>query len=129
MGMGSQGGIGGGIGGRNSGMGGGRQSSFGSGNRGSGIGSSSRSGSGGFGSSRGSSRDSGGFGSTRSGAFGGDPLDKFSDQEKEIRTMCEQSAIPKALVDIAVTEPAKVPGISPTLAARIHEWFHEGGAG
>ena len=30
---------------------------------------------------------------------------EFSDQEKEIRVMCEQSAIPKALVDIAVSEP------------------------
>ncbi len=33
---------------------------------------------------------------------------EFSDQEKEIRTMCEQSAIPKSLVDIAVTEPDKL---------------------
>jgi len=33
---------------------------------------------------------------------------EFSDQEKEIRVMCEQSSIPKALVDIAVTEPAKL---------------------
>ena len=33
---------------------------------------------------------------------------EFSDQEKEIRTMCEQSSIPKALVDIAVSEPAKL---------------------
>lgn len=33
---------------------------------------------------------------------------EFSDQEKEIRVMCEQSAIPKALVDIAVTEPDKL---------------------
>ena len=33
---------------------------------------------------------------------------EFSDQEKEIRTMCEQSAIPKALVDIAVSDPAKL---------------------
>ncbi len=33
---------------------------------------------------------------------------EFSDQEKEIRTMCEQSAIPKALVDIAVSEPARL---------------------
>jgi hypothetical protein len=33
---------------------------------------------------------------------------EFSDQEKEIRTMCEQSAIPKALVDIAVSEPDKL---------------------
>jgi len=33
---------------------------------------------------------------------------EFSDVEKEIRTMCEQSAIPKALVDIAVSEPDKL---------------------
>jgi len=33
---------------------------------------------------------------------------KFSDQENEIKTMCEQSAIPKALVDIAVSEPGKL---------------------
>ena len=33
---------------------------------------------------------------------------EFSDQEKEIRVMCEQSAIPNALVDIAVSEPAKL---------------------
>ncbi len=33
---------------------------------------------------------------------------EFSDQEKEIRTMCEQSAIPKALVDIAVSDPDKL---------------------
>ena len=33
---------------------------------------------------------------------------EFSDQEKEIRTMCEQSSIPKSLVDIAVTEPDKL---------------------
>jgi len=33
---------------------------------------------------------------------------EFSDQEKEIRTMCEQSGLPKALVDIAVTEPDKL---------------------
>ena len=33
---------------------------------------------------------------------------EFSDQEKDIRTMCEQSSIPKALVDIAVSEPAKL---------------------
>jgi hypothetical protein len=32
----------------------------------------------------------------------------FSDQEKEIRVMCEQSSIPKALVDIAVSEPEKL---------------------
>lgn len=34
-------------------------------------------------------------------------IQEFSDQEKEIRTMCEQSSIPKALVDIAVSDPAK----------------------
>jgi len=33
---------------------------------------------------------------------------EFSDQEKEIRVMCEQSAIPKSLVDIAVSEPDKL---------------------
>lgn len=33
---------------------------------------------------------------------------EFSDQEKEIRVMCEQSSIPKALVDIAVSEPGKL---------------------
>ena len=33
---------------------------------------------------------------------------EFSDQEKDIRAMCEQSAIPKALVDIAVSEPGKL---------------------
>ena len=33
---------------------------------------------------------------------------EFSDQENEIRTMCEQSALPKALVDIAVTDPDKL---------------------
>lgn len=33
---------------------------------------------------------------------------EFSDQEKEIRVMCEQSSIPKALVDIAVSEPYKL---------------------
>lgn len=32
----------------------------------------------------------------------------FSDKEKEIRVMCEQSAIPQALVDIAVSEPEKL---------------------
>ncbi len=32
----------------------------------------------------------------------------FSDVEKEIRTMCEQSSIPKCLVDIAVSEPDKL---------------------
>jgi hypothetical protein len=33
---------------------------------------------------------------------------EFSDQEKEIRVMCEQSSIPKTLVDIAVSEPDKL---------------------
>lgn len=33
---------------------------------------------------------------------------EFSDKEKEIRVMCEQSAIPKALVDIAVSDPDKL---------------------
>lgn len=33
---------------------------------------------------------------------------EFSDQEKEIRVMCEQSSIPKALVDIAVSEPGRL---------------------
>ena len=33
---------------------------------------------------------------------------EFSDVEKEIRTMCEQSAIPVSLVDIAVTDPDKL---------------------
>jgi len=33
---------------------------------------------------------------------------EFSDVEKEIRTMCEQSSIPSALVDIAVSEPDKL---------------------
>ena len=33
---------------------------------------------------------------------------EFSDVEKEIRVMCEQSSIPKALVDVAVSDPAKL---------------------
>jgi hypothetical protein len=33
---------------------------------------------------------------------------EFSDVEKEIRTMCEQSAIPECLVDIAVSDPDKL---------------------
>ena len=33
---------------------------------------------------------------------------EFSDKEKDIRIMCEQSAIPKSLVDIAVSEPEKL---------------------
>jgi|GEM_PF-216129 hypothetical protein len=33
---------------------------------------------------------------------------EFTDKEKEIRIMCEQSAIPTSLVDIAVSEPEKL---------------------
>lgn len=33
---------------------------------------------------------------------------EFSDVEKDIRIMCEQSSIPKALVDIAVSDPGKL---------------------
>ena len=33
---------------------------------------------------------------------------EFSDQAEEIRQMCEQSSIPKALVDIAVSDPDKL---------------------
>jgi len=33
---------------------------------------------------------------------------EFSDKEKEIRVMCEQSAIPNCLVDIAVSDPDKL---------------------
>jgi hypothetical protein len=33
---------------------------------------------------------------------------EFSDKEKDIRVMCEQSAIPTCLVDIAVSEPEKL---------------------
>jgi hypothetical protein len=33
---------------------------------------------------------------------------EFSDVEKDIRVMCEQSAIPQALVDIAVSDPDKL---------------------
>ena len=33
---------------------------------------------------------------------------EFSDKEKEIRVMCEQSSIPKCLVDIAVSEPERL---------------------
>jgi len=33
---------------------------------------------------------------------------EFSDQEAEIRTMCEQSSIPKSLVDVAVSDPGKL---------------------
>ncbi|MEW6672456.1 MAG: hypothetical protein AB1427_12190 [Thermodesulfobacteriota bacterium] len=33
---------------------------------------------------------------------------EFSDVEKEIRVMCEQSSIPKSLVDVAVSDPARL---------------------
>jgi hypothetical protein len=33
---------------------------------------------------------------------------EFSDKEKEIRVMCEQSSIPKCLVDIAVSDPERL---------------------
>ena len=33
---------------------------------------------------------------------------EFSDVEKDIRVMCEQSAIPKALVDIAISDPDRL---------------------
>lgn len=33
---------------------------------------------------------------------------EFSDQEDEIRTMCEQSSIPKSLVDVAISDPDKL---------------------
>jgi hypothetical protein len=33
---------------------------------------------------------------------------EFSDKEDEIRTMCQQSSIPMAIVEIAVSEPAKL---------------------
>ena len=33
---------------------------------------------------------------------------EFSDQEKDIRIMCEQSSIPVSLVDIAVSDPDKL---------------------
>ena len=33
---------------------------------------------------------------------------EFSDEEKEIRFMCDQSDIPKSLVDIAVSDPDKL---------------------
>ena len=35
-------------------------------------------------------------------------IDASREEEKEIRVMCEQSAIPKALVDIAVSDPDKL---------------------
>jgi len=37
-----------------------------------------------------------------------DSDEEFSDVEKDIRTMCEQSSIPKALVDIAISDPDKL---------------------
>ncbi len=33
---------------------------------------------------------------------------EFSDQEKDIRVMCEQSSIPKSLVDVAVSDPKRL---------------------
>jgi hypothetical protein len=33
---------------------------------------------------------------------------EFSDKENEIRTMCEQSSIPKSLVDVAISDPDKL---------------------
>jgi len=33
---------------------------------------------------------------------------EFTDAEKDIRTMCDQSSIPKALVDIAISDPDKL---------------------
>ena len=33
---------------------------------------------------------------------------EFSDQEKEIRTMCEQSGLPKSIVDVAIADPGKL---------------------
>jgi uncharacterized protein YaaQ len=33
---------------------------------------------------------------------------EFSEEEKEIRVMCEQSSVPKALVEIAVSDPGKL---------------------
>ena len=33
---------------------------------------------------------------------------EFSEEEKDIRVMCEQSSIPKALVDIAISDPDKL---------------------
>jgi len=33
---------------------------------------------------------------------------EFSDKEEEIRTMCEQSSIPKSLVDVVVSDPDKL---------------------
>jgi len=35
-------------------------------------------------------------------------VQEFSDVEKDIRTMCEQSSIPKALVDLAISDPDKL---------------------
>ncbi len=39
---------------------------------------------------------------------------EFSEVEKEIRTMCEQSAIPQSLVDIAVSDPDKLDELEKT---------------
>ncbi len=39
---------------------------------------------------------------------------EFSEVEKEIRTMCDQSAIPQCLVDIAVSEPDKLDELEKT---------------
>ena len=39
---------------------------------------------------------------------------EFSEVEKEIRTMCEQSAIPQCLVDIAVSDPDKLDELEKT---------------
>ena len=39
---------------------------------------------------------------------------EFSDQEKEIRVMCEQSSIPVSLVDIAVSDPDKLDELEKT---------------
>ncbi len=33
---------------------------------------------------------------------------EFSDKENEIRTMCEQSGLPKSIVDVAISDPAKL---------------------
>ena len=33
---------------------------------------------------------------------------EFTDVEQEIRTMCEQSGVPKSLVDVAIADPDKL---------------------
>ena len=33
---------------------------------------------------------------------------EFSDKEKEIKIMCDQSSIPKSLVEIAISEPVRL---------------------